>query len=72
MAWANGHGRNWARVVSAVLFGLWTLYTVLALTRPRAGLGVVAIGLIWLIGLAALILVYLRQSAPFYQQRPRY
>jgi hypothetical protein len=66
MAWANGRGRNWARIVSAVLFGLWTLYTLLVLTRPRAVYAVAAMGVIWLIGLAAIVLIFTRDSADYY------
>lgn len=66
MAWANGRGRNWARFVSAALFGLWTLYTLLVLTRQREGYGLVATGIIWVIGLAAVVLIFIGDSADYY------
>src|SRR5215469_12243522 len=41
MAWANGRGRNWARIMASVLFGLNTIYLVLSVSR--AGLSVIFI-----------------------------
>jgi hypothetical protein len=70
MARANGRGRNWARVMSAAVFGLWTVYELLALTRPRDIYGVVVIGVIWLTGLAATILIFHRESADYYDYSP--
>lgn len=66
MAWAHGRGRNWARFVAAGLFAVWTLYTLLALTRPGDVPGLVARGVVWLIGLAAITLIFLRESADWY------
>ena len=37
MARANGHGRNWARIVSTVLFGLATLELTRARSQYRGG-----------------------------------
>jgi hypothetical protein len=37
MARANGHGRNWARIVSTVLFGLATLELTRARSHCRGG-----------------------------------
>ena len=37
MARANGHGRNWARILSTVLFGLATLEAIRAGTNYRGG-----------------------------------
>jgi len=67
MAWANGRGRNWARIMSSVLFGLNTIYLVLSVSR--AGLSVIFIGLSWLLGLGAIILLWRRESAPYFQAR---
>ena len=36
MAWANGKGRNWARIVSSVFFGINTLDVLLLLGQPHA------------------------------------
>ncbi len=67
MAWAIGHGRNWARIVGAVFFGLDTL-GLLSLLRGRFGLaGLVITVAIWLTGLAVIILIFQAQSRPFFR-----
>ena len=54
MAWANGKGRNWGRVVSAVFFGINTLDLLLSLGLVHAAATEIAGLIIWLAGLAAL------------------
>ena len=76
MARANGQGRNGARIFSAVLFGLVTLALALALGLGLGGSGHVAgltvFSLIpsmlnWLIGLAALCLLWLPASTAYFR-----
>jgi hypothetical protein len=67
MAWANGRGRRWARVVAAVLFGIDTLSLLLSFTRANVIGAVILSVLVWLAGLGAIILIFGRESAPFYQ-----
>ena len=100
MARANGHGRNWARILSTVLFGLATLDAAAGklplvrttLTRPQYGggylahftlgghaywvihsvFGAVVLGVIvpvlwWLIGLAAVWLLWRPASSAFFK-----
>lgn len=68
MAWANGQGRSWARVVSAVLFGINTVdlltsfLLVHAVATPIIGVA------IWLVGLGAILLMFNKESDPFYKQ----
>lgn len=70
MAWANGHGRNWARVVSAVFFGISTLGLIVSFAAGR-GVGDVIVGVIlWLIGLAVIVLLFRKESAPFFARKP--
>ena len=66
MAWANRKGRNWARIVASVFFGLNTLFAFLSLARPHASLGLIFTILVWLVGLGAIVLIWNKQSAPFY------
>jgi hypothetical protein len=69
MAWANGRGRNWARIVSAVLFGIDTLSLLLSFTRANV-IGALILGvLVWLAGLGAVILIFNKESTPFFRQR---
>jgi hypothetical protein len=61
-------GRNWARIVAAVLFGIDTIAQVLGASALSAG-GVARIYalVIWLIGLAATILLWQRESTAYFQ-----
>jgi hypothetical protein len=70
MAWANGKGRNWARILSSVLFGVNTLDLLLSIAQPHAAIGLVFSLVVWLVGLGAIVLIWSKQSAPFYHQQP--
>lgn len=63
MAWANGKGSGWARIVATVLFVLNTLYLVFA--ASRAGITAIFVGLSWIIGLVAIILLWRRESSEY-------
>jgi hypothetical protein len=74
MAWKNKHGRPWARVVSTIFFGVFTVYLALALLALLAGGGskativaVLTLVLDWMIGLAALVFLWRNQSSQYYQ-----
>ena len=69
MAKANGQGRNWARILSSVLFGLATLDMFGVLSQPKTLLGLVFPVLTWLIGLGAVILLWRRDSTAFFKPR---
>jgi hypothetical protein len=69
MAWANGRGRNWARIMASVLFALNTIY--LALSVSRAGFSVIFVGLGWLLGLGAIVLLWRKESSYYFQQPRR-
>ncbi|MGH3405094.1 MAG: hypothetical protein ACRDRJ_21700, partial [Streptosporangiaceae bacterium] len=70
MAWANRSGRSWARIVAAVLFGINTLDALSALVLVRGAIASQIIGaVVWLVGLAAIILIFNRESGPFYSQQ---
>jgi hypothetical protein len=66
MAWANGRGRNWARIVSAVFFGINTLDLIISFTQVHV-LGALIVGiLVWLVGLGTIILLFSKESAPYF------
>lgn len=74
MARANGQGRNWARVLSTVLFALATLQLTGIFKTPasHAGFGVEALGLLgtvlpWLAGLAVVWLLWRPASSAFFE-----
>ncbi len=69
MARANSQGKNWARIVSTVLFCLATLDLVGVIGEPKTLLGLVFPVLTWLLGLAAVFLIWRGQSSEFYKPR---
>ncbi len=70
MAWANGRGRPWARIVASVLFALNTIFLVFGISR--AGSSTLFTGLGWLIGLAAIIMLWQRASSAYFKPGPMY
>jgi len=68
MARANGQGRNWARILSTVFFGVSTV-TLLASLRAVSLIGLLFTGLIWVIGLGTIILLWRRESTEFFKPR---
>jgi hypothetical protein len=73
MAWANGRGHSWARVAFATLFGLTTLSLLSGLANGAAiyaPVDVIAGAVLWLVALAALVLIFNKASSPYYSQRP--
>ena len=74
MARANGQGRNGARILSTVLFGLETLALAAALGGLQNVAGITVLGVIlsalnWLIALAAAALLWLPASTAFFRQQ---
>jgi hypothetical protein len=76
MARANGQGRSWARIVATVLFGLATLQLIgqAGVRQPvsHVGVGVLVLGVIvpvlgWLVGLAAVWLLWRPASSAFFK-----
>ena len=69
MSRANGQGRNWARIVSTVLFGLATLDLFGVLSQPKTVLGLVFPVLTWLIGAGAVFFLWRPESSAFFKPR---
>ncbi|HEV2635466.1 MAG TPA: hypothetical protein VGX23_09995 [Actinocrinis sp.] len=68
MAYMNKAGRNWARITGTVFFGIDTLTVFLGMGQHTAtgssiGFGVV----VWLIGLATVILIWNKSSSEYYK-----
>ena len=69
MAWKNGAGRSWARVLSTVFFGIMCI-SVLSetLQGSTAEIGALIVTIIeFAVGLAAVIMLYRPESTAFYQ-----
>ena len=67
MARANGKGRNWARIVSTVLFAIETLSVLAALRGPKTPIALVFPALTWLVGLGAIWLLWRPESSAFFK-----
>ena len=69
MAWANNRGRNWARIVASVLFGLYTIWLALSFGRANIAIIVPLVG--WLVGLGATVFLWRRESSEYFAQSSR-
>lgn len=72
MAWANGKGYSLARVVAIVFFGLATVGMIAGTTDGTelyAPAGVIADGVVWLIGLGAVVLLLHKQSGKYFARQ---
>jgi hypothetical protein len=61
LAWANGRGQDWARMVSVACFGLMTLGMLGALAQDAvtfAPADMIAAATEWALGLAAVVLIF--------------
>jgi hypothetical protein len=67
MSWANKNGKNWARIVSTVLFCLATLDLVGVFGQPKTALGLIFPVLTWLVGLGAVFLLWRPESTAFFK-----
>jgi hypothetical protein len=67
MAKANGQGKNWARILSTVLFGVATLDLIGVFREPTTPINLVFPVLTWLIGLGVVILLWLKESSAFFK-----
>jgi hypothetical protein len=67
MAHANGQGKNWARILSSVLFGLTTLDLIGVFSQPKTILGLIFPVLTWLVGLGAVWLLWRKESSAFFK-----
>ncbi|HEU5158465.1 MAG TPA: hypothetical protein VFU43_15830 [Streptosporangiaceae bacterium] len=82
MAYANRAGKNWARITATVFFGISTMSllsnlavqstdSTVAVGSSGTAFGMVLNVLMWLVGLAAIILLWHRRSGPYFK-RPTY
>jgi hypothetical protein len=73
LAWANGRGYDWARPAFMALFGLVTIGLLLGVgegTALYAPADLIAATVLWLVGLAAIVLIFSQTASPYYQQEP--
>ena len=72
MARKNGQGKNWARILSTVLFALATLDLFGVVSQPKTVLGLIFPVLTWLAGAGAVFLLWRKDSTDFYRPAGRY
>jgi len=73
LAWANGRGYDWARPAFMALFSLVTIAVLFGLGEGSAlyaPADLIAKGVVWLVGLAAMVLIFSKAASPYYQQEP--
>src|ERR1022692_3686766 len=72
MARANKAGKNWARITSSVFFGLNTLGLLAIFRQAEPVLSRLITLLVWLVGLAAIIMLWRKESSEYFaaQRRP--
>ena len=67
MAYTNGKGMPWARIVSSVLFVFNTLGLISFFRNPETGLSVVFEVLVWVVGLGAIVLLWRPESSAYFK-----
>ncbi len=75
MASKNHAGRRWARILSAVLLGIYTPVLIADLARGLRLHAVISLGIletaIWLVGVCAVALLWRRESSEFFTTQSR-
>lgn len=73
VAWANGKGYDWSRSAAVIAFVFYTIAVICALAQGSATYAlaaVIAAGAVWVIGLAATVLLVVKPSWPYYERQP--
>lgn len=66
MALANQAGKSWARITASVFLGIDTIFFALGIGRSGLLLSTVTSVVIWLIGLAAVVFLWRRESSEYF------
>jgi len=76
MAVMCGSGRNWARITGSVFFCFLTLFMIITLSGAGGGLGgglaLIPAGILWLVGLGAVMLLWRKDATAFFRQEQDY
>jgi hypothetical protein len=73
LAWANGRGHDWARLIFTWFSGLLTVSLLVALAQHAAVYApadLAALTALWLVALASMVLIFSKASRPYYRQQP--
>ena len=73
LAWANGRGYHWARPAFVAFFCVLTTAVFFGLGEdalPYTLADLIATTVLWLVGVAAALLIFSETASPYYQQEP--
>ena len=73
LAWANGRGYSWARPAFMAFFCVLTVVPLFGLgddALPYTWADVIAATVLWVVGLAAMLLIFSQAASPYYQKEP--
>jgi hypothetical protein len=73
LAWANGRGYHWARPALVAFFCLLTIVLPFGGGEdalPYTWADLIAATMLWLVALAAMLLIFSETASPYYQQQP--
>ncbi len=73
LAWANGHGRDWARPLSMACFAMLSVGVIIALAEDAptfAPASMIAAAVVWAIGLASVVLILTPAAGRYYRPAP--
>ncbi len=72
LAWANGNGRKWARIVATVLGAINVLFTVISLAQGESTGGSLILAMIGVVlAIAIVVLLWRKESTDYYNARSR-
>ena len=73
LAWANGRGQDWARLLSAACFALISLSLITALAQDAAAFApatMIAGAVVWTLGLSSVALIFTPAAGRYYRPQP--
>jgi hypothetical protein len=73
LAWANGRGQDWARLLSAGCFALISLSVMAQLAQGVAAFApatVIAAAVVWALGLSSVVLIFTPAAGRYYRPQP--
>lgn len=73
VAWANGQGYDWSRAAAVISFMFYTFGIIFSLAQDGATYApaaLIAASVAWVIGLAAIVLLVMKQSWTYYAREP--
>lgn len=67
MAWLNGEGKSWARIVATVLFALFVIFFLFSLAQATTAVTLIINVLVLIVGAAATFFLWQKDSTAWFQ-----